>query len=319
MRWWAAAVLAGWLMAAQPASAGPIPSVTQYAQSVHRIRVALDHLSGSSRPPAAPVRRVQSELRALRAVRLPDGHVIRTGMPSLAGELSPDNRALRAVTVQLDNIDAALHTLPQQAANPSQLRTLDSVLREPRFHPPCAPLACLEHWIGTQIGRLRLRLGVHVHGVTVPAWLVAGAFLLLVLATAAWILRGALVRAVTAPPGAAPSGARAQDARDQADALAAAGRYRDALHYLFLATLQSLHEQSGMDLRPGLTNRELLDAALRFDPTLLAAASRRDALVDLVDEFDRAWYGHFPFDVGDYMRCVDLADRSLGASRAGAA
>lgn len=312
MRLWALALILSCLAASQPAAAASPPTIDRYAHAVHRLRGALDRLAGSPSVSPTTIATVRRELGTLHAVRLPDGRVLSTEMPLLATQLASDSGSRHAVAVQLDALDDGLRTLPRRPANGPALHTLDVVLRDPRFHPGCRPVACVEDWIA---GLLRpLLRQVNVSPPSLPAWPFAIVFLLLVLAVAALTFRGALARTVsTVLPIAAPADMRRAASLAQAKELAAAGEYRAALHYLFLATMITLHEQNGVDLRPGLTNRELLDAASAFDRTLAGASARREALRELVDEFDRAWYGHLPFGGAEYARCERLARQVLDA------
>jgi hypothetical protein len=97
-------------------------------------------------------------------------------------------------------------------------------------------------------------------------------------------------------------------AAERASHLAEAGDYRMALRFLVLQTLLGLQEAGVMELRPGLTNREYLEALRR---TADWCAPGREPLETLVDEFDRVWYGHFPIDAERYRGCEQLAGEAL--------
>lgn len=95
---------------------------------------------------------------------------------------------------------------------------------------------------------------------------------------------------------------------DEADALAAAGRFAEAVHALLLRTIQALGRH--MPVPRALTSREILDRA-----GLPEAA--RDAFGDLVLAVELTRFGGRPADADDYARCVACFDRiraALGAS-----
>lgn len=79
----------------------------------------------------------------------------------------------------------------------------------------------------------------------------------------------------------------------RAQTLSAAGDYRSAIRYLYLSTLLLLEERGVLHGDRTLTNREYL-AQLRSRPQL-AALFR-----DVVDVFERVWYGRQPIADRDY-------------------
>jgi hypothetical protein len=111
-------------------------------------------------------------------------------------------------------------------------------------------------------------------------------------------------------PGGEP--VRSEAARQRADQVAEAGDYRSALRYLVLATLLYLQERGALDLRPGLTNHDYL-SLLRNRASEVGQSWTLDqsALQELVQAFDRTWYGHQPFDEADLARCQELVGRVL--------
>ena len=229
-----------------------------------------------------------------------------------------DPTSRRTVAATVDALDRGLHSLPRRPADPATLHALDIVYRDPRFHPPCTLLQCLGNLIGGLLRPLHLTFGIPLPGLPpIPLWLLAIVFLLLLAAAVLWLIRGSLARtAADILPGEPRAGPRIAATYAEAAARANAGDYRAALHFLFLATLLELHERAGTSLRPGLTNRELLDAATSLDAAFLATPPRRTAMRDLVDEFDRVWYGHFPFDAAGYARCLALSRQLVGREAA---
>jgi len=304
------------LTCASPVAAAPIPSTGAYARAVHHLRHTLDRLATTPSPRAASIRSARHALRALGAVRI-DDTIMRTATPLLAAQLGPGPASRRAVAAQIDALDRGLRILPRRPPNSATLHALDVVYRDPRFHPPCTLLQCIAGLIGSLLRPLHLTFGDPLPGLPpIPLWILAIVFLLLLAATVLWLIRGSLARTADILPGEPRAGPRITETYAEAAACARAGDYRAALHFLFLATLLELHDRAGTSLRPGLTNRELLDAATRLDGAFLADPTQRAALRDLVDEFDRVWYGHLPIDAAGYAGCLALSRQVAGREAA---
>jgi hypothetical protein len=79
----------------------------------------------------------------------------------------------------------------------------------------------------------------------------------------------------------------------EADACAAQGRYRDAVHYVLLAAMAHVARRFRDGAPDSATSRELLRAA-ELQP------QERTALRDLVSRADRAWFGFHPSGPDDY-------------------
>ncbi len=91
---------------------------------------------------------------------------------------------------------------------------------------------------------------------------------------------------------------------DEADALAAAGRFAEAVHALLLRTIQALG--SHMPVPRALTSREIEARAGLPD-------SARAAFGDLVEAVELTRFGGRSADADDYARCVACFDRIRSA------
>ncbi len=296
---------------AQAASSSTL-SVAQYSREVHRIRLQLDAVAGTPTAGIATVRSIQRHLRLLDRVRLTDGAVLTTNTAALASQLSPHSQSInRRVAHQVDALDLMLRG-PPRAVSPVLLQTLDTVLRDPKFHQQCQNLDCALNWLGSKLQALLDRLALHRGPSANPlVKLLFGAlFLVVVGAIAGLAARGSLRRLVVdlPPPGATDQGLNEQAARRRVDEFVAAGEHRTALRYLFIATMLELQRRGALTLQPGLTNHEYVAAmrAAKYTPKAIEQPLRQ-----LVEEFDRAWYGHLPFGPGDYQRCAALARQTL--------
>jgi hypothetical protein len=128
------------------------------------------------------------------------------------------------------------------------------------------------------------------------ALLWAGLAVLVVLAVV-WVARrlGRPARDVTAPE-PAPAEAAADIVIESAAALAAEGRYAEAIHALLLETLQALSRAAR--LAPSLTSREIVERV----PLAQAA---RDALAGLVEAVELSWFGGVTPGEAEYGWCLD--------------
>jgi Domain of unknown function (DUF4129) len=79
----------------------------------------------------------------------------------------------------------------------------------------------------------------------------------------------------------------------EADACAAQGRYRDAMHCVLLAAMTHIGRRFRDGAPESATSREMIRAA-QLNP------AESSALRDLVTCTDRAWFGEYPSDAGDY-------------------
>jgi uncharacterized protein DUF4129 len=296
--------------------AGTTPSLAQYRQAVHAQRIALD--SVATQPNRLVLARVRSRLQALASVALPDGSVVHTDLPLLAGTLAgSDPTSVRLAATQLDGLDDALRRSPRSVASRGDLAALDTVLRESRFHPARPPWASVTDKIAQLQDRILQWLLVQVTENRGSTGVFALLLLLAIAGTGYLLARGALGRIVIDSSWEDDDSTPTTSASAEAYARShsAAGDYREALRYLFLSTLLALRERGALELRPSTTNREYITAlrAESGDRTSWAALS------DLVDTFDRVWYGHAPISAAQYERCRADAEQLLGTAARGAA
>ena len=99
--------------------------------------------------------------------------------------------------------------------------------------------------------------------------------------------------------------------RDDADELAAHGRFADAIHTLLLRTLHELASQHLVRVTPAMTSREILGKV-----ALLGDA--REGLAGLIVAVEQTWFGDDVPQLADYQRCRAQFDRFAAAYRRGA-
>lgn len=141
--------------------------------------------------------------------------------------------------------------------------------------------------------------------------LVAAVLLVLVFAVAEAVIRHwRRRRRVTDAPARAPVAARGRRfSADEAAALAAAGRYAEAVHLLLRWVLAGLEERTGGPLPPSFTSREILRRSR-------LAAGDRPCLETLVRTVERSWFGGLPVAREEYELCVDACEQLTCVRRA---
>lgn len=117
-----------------------------------------------------------------------------------------------------------------------------------------------------------------------------------------WVMQEWLALRLRGSPQNSQPGVAITDARSlerilaDAEKQAAAGQYREALHYVLSAALTLL--RSGIsEARDSLTSREMI-AAAKLEPTA------RGALRRLLFQVESVWFGQKPVSAGDYSAAL---------------
>lgn len=135
-----------------------------------------------------------------------------------------------------------------------------------------------------------------------------------ILAVVALVLAGMTVHliwtlwvALSAPEPAAQrwEGSSRRDLAQEAEALAADGRYLEAAHRLMLASFRALAERSVIELRPDRPNRWIRTALLRSS----LAEGLALEIGALIEQTERLWFGDRRNDPGIYARWRSTFER----------
>lgn len=199
-------------------------------------------------------------------------------------------------------------------------RTTEEVLSQPEYTEVVEGRTLLDQVLGAvgeQLGRLLLRFSADGGDGSIWASL-ALIGIVLALATALVVFLRRLRRGAVQPTAlAGPVGRPAADWGAEADAHAAAGRWREAMRCRYRQSIAELAAAGLVDEIPGRTTGEYRRAVSRAVP---AAA---EAFGDMTDRFDRAWYGGeavdaagsraFDDDVGRLRAAVPGQRRPVGA------
>lgn len=113
-------------------------------------------------------------------------------------------------------------------------------------------------------------------------------------------LRSAIVRQAEVSRGDQPLPPTASEALSLAARQSAAGRYREACHFVLLSTLLAIEERGQTRFDPSATNREHLARLAGWPPGARA-------LERVVARFDRIWYGQNAATEADYRELLSLA------------
>ncbi len=186
------------------------------------------------------------------------------------------------------------------AASPAELRReAQGVLADGRFQREAPAAVAPERGESSSPGgggpeRVALpAAGIPVLGRAVLWTLLAAALLLLLL----WIGQSFALRrrapAAPEPEGEKPAEPAAEPLPGDPAALAAEGRYGEAVHALLLAAIALLARRFRLPLPPSRTSRELLRALPLQGPA-------REAFAGLVRTVERSWFGGEPVGAADY-------------------
>jgi hypothetical protein len=208
--------------------------------------------------------------------------------------------------------------LPEPVHDPERVRSLaEQILADPRYDEPAEPLLDrVLNWIGERIGDLLEALGGGAGGGGAGlSWLA----LFLAGAAIAYLAlrfgRGFSVDRRSGPdaPPAMVELSRTPDTwRDEAAALAAEGRFREALRCRHRALVAELVALGVIPEIPGRTAREYVADVAVHRP---ASGPAVGAATDL---FEAAWYGQAPTGADELHRFEELEAEALGRRTAGA-
>ncbi len=231
----------------------------------------------------------------------PDGQVqpVVTGGLVAALRMRPFDRA--AVLTQLDATLAWRSAARAPAGSEADLDTLPGIFARPEFQTGEEPFwqrwqrQFLE-WVQSLVPDVMIDNAPAGTGELLTIGLVV--VLLGVLLFAARGLVGNLAGDARARTVAHEQPLTSDAALDRAQALSAEGDYRSAVRFLYLAALLKLDERGLLRYDRSLTNREVL-RRVRGRPDLVAH------LRDVIDVFDRVWYGFQRIDADGYRQYAD--------------
>ena len=192
----------------------------------------------------------------------------------------------------------------------AQLDAIESILQGPEFQwdRPPSPIeewwnelqARVREWLESLFGSDEISIPIPSEVFTV----VAGILLALVLLYIFRSLFGDFITETSMDEErmAGDELLTAESALQKAKDISRAGDYRAAVRYLYLSALLTLDERGLLRFDRSKTNREYLRTVAAF-PQLSAP------LRDVIDVFDRVWYGFQPLDEASFEHYVQKVDQ----------
>ena len=196
----------------------------------------------------------------------------------------------------------------QREHDPAALATLEEILDRAAYRWPESEPSLLARLLQPLLARLvslldRLPFGADAGGyfalLDALGNLLALLAVLALVAVLVYVTRALRTGVVAAEeqlaPGEEGAALTAENALAEAQTLSRGGDYRSAVRYLYLSTLLRLDERGLLRYERSQTNREVI-AAVKGRPELVVT------LRDVVDVFDRVWYGFQTVDQEAYER-----------------
>jgi hypothetical protein len=287
----------------------PLP-IDAYWREIKETQALVDGLwSEPSETHHAKLLAAADEWENITAVSLDDGTVVLVDHSFLADQLRTDPPDLTRLNRLLAALLACRDAWPQREVTPADMATIDRVLARPEFQwPPKQPSPLEEWWKELQRRLLEFLdklLPAEAAGVMAPLvrYGLTGLGALALILVLVYAMRGILTDFVSGKEIDADSedgdqALTAAAALKRAQALSTGGDYRAAVRYLYLSTLLLLEERGLLRYDRSLTNHEYL-RSVAHKPEL-AAVFR-----DVVEVFDRVWYGYRPLDEASYTQYAD--------------
>lgn len=283
-------------------------SLESYRQTLEEVRQDIDALEDDD---VAARTEIVGRLEQIRQVKLSDGEVVPVDHAYLAGLLTSDPAQTDRFLANLDAILAALNSEPQAAdLSPAALDVLDRILAADKYQwasPEPNPLQTLLQngfeWLARLVNRLfpniadaSMWLNAALAGLF--AAIVAAILFFVYRATARSILKEARAAAENRIPGALT----AEQALVRAQERSEKGDFRTAVRYLYLSALLSFEARGLLRIDRSRTNHEVLTDLAR-QPELAAE------LEEVVEVFDRVWYGFQAIDAQAFERYAERVRR----------
>lgn len=292
--------------AAESSARGAALTPEAYWQKLEATRAQLAQLAEA--PPEAARAALDAaadEWTAIREVTLPDGTRLPLDHLALAAQLRRDPPDLARLADQIDSILAAREAWPAPRHQAQDLEALNRLLARPEFQWVEQPPSWLEQlWRDLQaafwrfVAQLIGEAPVDLDGLGYVFTAAGIIGLLIVLIFIARALRAGFAAEAQAHVDDEAAVMSAQAALQRAQALSRAGDYRTAVRYLYLSALLLLDERGLLRYDRSLTNREYLRRVA--DKPELARHLR-----EVVEVFDRVWYGYQPLDAAAYARYAE--------------
>jgi hypothetical protein len=314
------------LLAIQPSqAAGPPLLIDDYWWRLQETKDLVSSLSDASPEDQTIQLSVEAGRWAeVREVILADGTVIPVDHSFLVSQLRADPPDLERLMGLLTTLLAARDAGEPARLGGAEMTKLADILEREEFQwaeEDSRPSWLEQLWRRFQawLRRLLPDDGPLAEGDSFLSYLLTALGTLILVLTLGYIVRSLAINFVseTAIAGDGADGREfltAVSALKQAQTLSEAGDYRAAVRYLYLSALLSLEERGLLRYNRSLTNREYLRSVAHLPGLAIV-------LRDVVDVFDRVWYGYQPLDQVTYQqyeaRVAELHQPRLGQVKPG--
>ncbi len=243
-------------------------------------------------------------------VALPDGRIVPVDHTFLVSQLREPSPNLVRLNQLLTTLLKARQSWPPPHHSSADLASLEPILAQSQFQwQPKQPSLLAELWrrfwefIWDLVSPWLPEEGLISLDESLFPWaryILIGLTSLMLMGVLAFILRELLADLVTESKvdptlETGPEVLTAEAAFKQAQRLSGDGDYRTAVRYLYLSSLLMLDERKLLRYDRSQTNREYLRSVAHL-PKL------ESILRDVIDVFDRVWYGYRPLNEEDYAR-----------------
>jgi hypothetical protein len=247
-------------------------------------------------------------------VLMPNGTRIHVDHGFLIELLRRDPPDLSHIQNLLTQLIQTAHAWPLERNHTSDLIPLEAILEQPEFDWTTPEPSPIQRWfdeVQRKIWEFILNLlpgdlGVNFGGSLLNWGLIAISLIILLLASfyMGRSLFSSFVQEaeIESDENAHQQPMTAENARQRAETLSQEGNYRTAVRYLYLSALLSIAERGIIRFDPSKTNREVLQS-VRHQPYLI------NPLKDVIDVFDRVWYGYQPIDPEHYTHYAARVDK----------
>jgi hypothetical protein len=247
---------------------------------------------------------------SVTAVELENGSVVQVNSSYLIAQLRHDPPDLERLRNLLDTLLQAHEKYPRNVFTIRDLEPLKEILARPEFQWKEGQSIQPPNWLADLYERFLNFLDRILFGAANVVYqgqdLLKVAVVLLFLLALYFISRGLSRSLAQEAQLAAEAGTNdelltSQSAFKRAETLSMQGDYRNAIRYLYLSSLLILDEQGLMRYDRSRTNREYL-RSVSSKPELAKP------LHDVIDVFDRVWYGFESVDEQTYQSYVRHVD-----------
>ena len=254
--------------------------------------------------------RLAAQWEQVTTVELADGSVVQVDSMYLTMQLRSDLADPKRLESLLDELLRAHEEYPEKVFTTQDVEPLRDILARPEFQWEEGQPVQAPNWLADLYDRFLNFLGQILSGTANLVYqgrnLLKVAAVLLFLLVLFFISRS-LSRSLTqeaelaAEEGANDEMLTSKGALKRAESLSMQGDYRNAVRYLYLSSLLVLDEQGLMRYDRSRTNREYL-RSVSSKPELAKQ------LQDVIDVFDRVWYGFEKVDEQSYQSYVKHVD-----------